>query len=86
MLWLVCLKEESLGNGSTAQTFQISVSDMGFQGISDGRAIDENFKTTFVKGDAIGMYGVEMVNWLMEFPIANLLLMKRGYGIWMEIL
>ena len=28
-----CTKEESLGNGSTAQTFQISVSDMGFQGM-----------------------------------------------------
>lgn len=75
-----CTKEESLDNGSTAQTFQISVSDMGFQGISDGRAIDENFKTTFVKGDAIGMYGVENGQLEREFPIVNLLSMKGSMG------
>lgn len=38
--------------------FQISVSDRGFQGISDGRAVDENYKTTFVAGDVVGVYGV----------------------------
>lgn len=52
-----CTKEDSMEGSSVAQSFQISVSDMGFQGISDGRAVDENYKTTFVKGDAIGMDG-----------------------------
>lgn len=75
-----CTKEESLGNGSTAQTFQISVSDMGFQGISDGRAIDENFKTTFVKGDAIGMYGVE--NGQLVDGISNRKFTLNEKGVW----
>ncbi len=75
-----CTKEESLGNGSTAQTFQISVSDMGFQGISDGRAIDENFKTTFAKGDAIGMYGVE--NGQLVDGISNRKFTLNEKGVW----
>ena len=75
-----CTKEESLGNGSTAQTFQISVSDMGFQGISDGRAIDENFKTTFAKGDAIGMYGVE--NGQLVDGISNRKFTLNEKGLW----
>jgi hypothetical protein len=75
-----CTKEESLDNGSTAQTFQISVSDMGFQGISDGRAIDENFKTTFVKGDAIGMYGVE--NGQLVEGISNRKFTLNEKGVW----
>lgn len=53
-----CTKEDSMESGSAAQSFQISVADKGFQGISDGRAIDENYKTTFVAGDAVGVYGV----------------------------
>lgn len=75
-----CTKEESLGNGSTAQTFQISVSDMGFQGISDRRAIDENFKTTFAKGDAIGMYGVE--NGQLVDGISNRKFTLNEKGVW----
>lgn len=53
-----CTKEDGMEGGSVAQPFQISVSDRGFQGISDGRAVDENYKTTFVAGDVVGVYGV----------------------------
>ena len=53
-----CTKEDSMEGSSVAQSFQISVSDRGFQGISDGRAVDENYKTTFVAGDVVGVYGV----------------------------
>jgi len=53
-----CAKEDGMEGGSVAQPFQISVSDRGFQGISDGRAVDENYKTTFVAGDVVGVYGV----------------------------
>lgn len=54
-----CSQEESLEGSSSLQGFQISVTDAGFQNLSEGRATDENFKTTFVKGDAIGVYAVE---------------------------
>ena len=75
-----CTKEDSMEGSSVAQSFQISVSDMGFQGISDGRAVDENYKTTFVKGDAIGMYGVE--NGQLVEGISNRKFTLNEKGVW----
>lgn len=75
-----CTKEDSMEGSSVAQSFQISVSDMGFQGISDGRAVDENYKTTFVKGDAIGMYGVE--NGQLVDGISNRKFTLNEKGVW----
>ena len=75
-----CTKEDSMEGSSVAQSFQISVSDMGFQGISDGRAVDENYKTTFVKGDAIGMYGVE--NGQLVEEISNRKFTLNEKGVW----
>ena len=75
-----CTKKDSMEGSSVAQSFQISVSDMGFQGISDGRAVDENYKTTFVKGDAIGMYGVE--NGQLVEGISNRKFTLNEKGVW----
>ena len=55
-----CTAEEAMEDTSkVAQTFQINVFDNGFQGVPDGRAIEENYITTFTSGDAIGVYAVE---------------------------
>ena len=69
-----CTKEDGMEGGSVAQPFQISVSDRGFQGISDGRAVDENYKTTFVAGDVVGVYGVaggQVVEGILSNMTAN---------------
>lgn len=75
-----CSQEESLEGSSSLQGFQISVTDAGFQNLSEGRATDENFKTTFVKGDAIGVYAVE--NGQVVEGVANRKFTMNEKGEW----
>lgn len=76
-----CTKEEAIEDQSkVAQTFQISVFDNGFQGVSDGRAIDENYTTTFTTGDAIGVYAVE--NGQLVEGVANRKFTLNEKGNW----
>lgn len=53
-----CSQDENLGSALLSD-FSISVTDTGFSDVSGSRAMDNNFKTTFVSGDAIGVYAVE---------------------------
>lgn len=55
-----CTQNEELGEETdTLNSFQISVSDKGFQDPTGTRAAENNFATKFADGDAIGVFGVK---------------------------